>query len=144
MFKEPYCTIEEADLVNDFSSWLSLDDDTKTDALKWGRVYLDSKYRCSTSLSTEDEADAIEARKIANAILGNEYVLGNLFKVIPTDNSALTAKAVKAGSVSISKKFSESSSSPPVDQFPQVTAVLSGYCSLIGASSFRNVNVVRM
>lgn len=143
MFKEPYCTIEEADLVNDFSSWLTLDDETKTDALKWGRVYLDSKYKCSTSLSADDEADAIEARKIANAILGNEYVLGNLFTVVQTDNAVITAKSVKAGSVAISKKYSESSSSVPIDQFPQVTAVLYGYCSLIG-SSFRNVNVVRM
>lgn len=143
MFKEPYCTIAEADLVNDTSTWLSLDDDAKMDALKWGRVYLDSKYRCSTNLTTDEELEAFEAKKIANAILGNEYVLGNLFTVIPTDNAVLTAKSVKAGSVTVSKKYAESSGAPPVDQFPRITSLLYGYCSLIN-SSFRNVNVIRM
>lgn len=140
MFKEPYCTIEEADEVNLSATWIALYDDEKEVALKWGRVYLDSKYKCSSTLTADQESDALEAKKLANALLGEQYALGNMFKPSPNIDSALTEKAVKAGSVSISKKYSEGSGT--FDPFPQVTDVLSGYCSYSSAT-FRNVNVVR-
>lgn len=144
MFKDPYCTVEEADLINTSSTWIGLSDPEKDTALIWGRIYLDSKYKCSTNLPADEVANATEARKVANALLGEQYALGNMFKTSPTNDATVTEKSVKAGSVSISKKYSQASNVQEIiDPFPQVTAVLAGYCSFTSAG-LRNVNVIRM
>lgn len=142
MLKESYCTIEEADSILTSEEWFALSDDSyKTTALEWGRVYLDSKYKCRT-LTLDELEDAVNAKKVANALLGEQYVLGNLFIPSTSNNTQLSAKTVKAGSVSISKKYE--SSSNDYDAFPQVTDVLAPYCSFTGGNSLKQANVVRM
>ena len=142
MLKDPYCTVDEADQIITSDEWFALSsDEYKEIALKWGRIYLDSKYKCRTLTDGTEIADALDAKKVANALLGEQYVLGNLFKASASNNTSLTSKSVKAGSVSISKKFE--SSSDDFDPFPQVTDVLAPYCSFTGETGFRNVNVVR-
>lgn len=149
MFKTPYCTNEEADEVNAGSAeWLALTEDEKTKALQWGRVFLDANYSCSGLAYIEDEdldqldEDFYAALKVANALLGNYYTTGNLFTPSDTGNRVVTEKAVKAGSVSSSKKYSSANSETIYDPYPDVTATLAGYCTRT-SSTMSTISVIK-
>lgn len=138
--KPGYCTVIEADdLLLDNTDWLALDDDTKTTAISWGRVYIDSTY--DLSYEPADDQGFIDALKVANALLAVEYTTNSLFVVSPSGDRILVEKSVKAGSVAVQKKYS-SSSEALIDLFPQVTAVLFPYCGRKN-STFTMAQVVR-
>lgn len=141
MLKEPYCTTIEADTIILTDAWLELPEEEKYLALQWGRVYLDSKYRCRNLYLTEIE-DALNAKKVANALLGEQYSLGTLFTVSATNSAQLVEKTVKAGSVSIGKKY-DSGTGASTDPCPQATDVLAPYCSFISSNSLKQTPVIR-
>jgi hypothetical protein len=137
MFQDPYCTVIEADEVNTSSEWVALSEDQKLSALKWGRIYLDSKYEC---------VDAVpeETLKLANALLGGYHSKSNIFDLSNPGDALITEKSIKAGSVSIGKKFTTGNSnySKTFDLYPDVSAVLSQYCNR-KTSGFSIKSVIR-
>lgn len=144
MLKDAYVTPTEADEFNSSTAWFDLDEDGKTLALQWGRVYLDGKYACAVVYESDPRyEDFSNALKVANARLGDYQAQGKLFIVSDTNDSVITAKSVKAGSVQISKKFATNEyGSSQRDAFPDVALILAPYCAS-SSQSFNQVPVIR-
>ena len=142
MLLDPYCSVSEADTVNTSDSWIVLLDPAKLDALKWGRLYLDGTYSCVANDGTESFTNAL---KLANALLGQYHCKENLFDVSDLSTQLITEKSVKAGSVSINKKYSSGNSSvlAKYDPYPDVTAALKAYCSKAELSGLDFRTVIR-
>lgn len=135
MLNTAYCTVDEANEINNSDAWNVLVEAEKQTALDWGRVYLDKNYYCAGiaffSLTDSETDAAIEnAIKAANAVLGDEYANGNLFEATPTTNRVVAEKMVKAGSVSSKTRYAEPTTGEVYDPFPQVSALLGGICTL--------------
>ena len=128
----PYCKTFEADsYLSSNDAWLDLDDDVKENALFWGRVYLDSNYRCVKFL----QDDAPDEIKFANALLAYDYTQGKLIKKSGTVNGNVTLKRVKAGKVEVETRYNGAhKTSEQVD----VDYLLSSLCNKKGRVSFIN------
>lgn len=147
---DPYCTIVEADAFLDTSSsWNAVSDSEKTTALFWGRTYLDSYYTC---INWDDELvndlypDYPDNLKYANALLADEYIKGNLFKVSATGNKEIVKKRVKAGDVESETTYrgeAGTDSGVGIDPFPEVTSLLAEWCSANIDSGLGNIRLVR-
>lgn len=125
--QEGYATVEYADIVNTgLVTWTALTTAQKEYALSISRFYIDSEYTCSTF--TEPYPDELMT---ANSMLASDYADGTLFQVEDA-GAILIAKTVKAGDVSSSKEYAGRYMSglvTKVDRFPEVTALISSYCS---------------
>jgi hypothetical protein len=98
----PYCTVSEADVyLSDSDSWIDLESSVKQNALFWGRVYLDSNYRCISF----DESNAPDEIKFANALLAKDYTEGNLIKAGGKLSGSVKLKRVKAGKVEVETEY---------------------------------------
>ena len=121
--KDPYCTLAEADSYLDgHSDWESAEDETKQTALFWGRIYIDSKYRCPDL----DETDPSDNIKYANALLAEDYIQGNLLRSDGSKDPVVAKKRVKAGSVETEKSFL---GGQKINYQQDVDALLSGECT---------------
>lgn len=134
---EGYATVAYADLVNTGEAvWTALTTEEKENALSMGRYFIDSTYTCSTF--TEPYPDELQT---ANSLLALEYANDNLFLINDT-SGMLVAKSVKAGSVTISKEYAGRYTSrlqKSIDRYPQITALLTEYCSLASSTSLIRV-----
>jgi hypothetical protein len=134
MLNDAYCTVTEANTVNNTDAWNVLLEAEKETALKWGRVYLDSYYICPnitySNLDPNDEDDLviINVIKAANAVLADKYANGELFEASGTAQAKIAEKQVKAGSVSTRTRYADPTTNATYDPFPDVTSLLSGYC----------------
>lgn len=106
---DPYCTVEFAKDYNKSDEWLGLSGAQKLDALKWGRLYMDGKYSCPDIDEIEEAGGTIPDNvQIANAIYGELYVQGYLFKSqqdLESQGYAKERELVKAGPVTIEEEF---------------------------------------
>jgi len=145
MLPTAYVTAAEADEVNSSVEWLALDVAEKDTALSWGRVYLDSSYRCNDPINEAEPSDNV---RLANSLLGDYYARGLLYPSSEsgdeTGGRTLTAKTVTAGSVSISKSYDESGGSSSIDNYPDVTAAMvNAGCSITGAGGIGSMELIR-
>ena len=107
----------------------------KNDALVKARYFIDSTYVCSppSTLDVTDLSTVPDEYQYANSLLAYEYLLGTLYEYDPLGGQAVVSKKVKADRVEtettytgfMAKKFIKRG-----DKFPEVTALLSTYCSL--------------
>lgn len=127
-----YATVAYANVVNiNSTEWGRASVSEKEYALSISRNYIDSTYTCSTL--TDPYPDEVMT---ANSMLADQYLKGNLFKIDDTSGK-LVQKEVKAGPVTVKKEYAgryQGSVKPRPDQFPEVTTLISGYCTLGGAS----------
>lgn len=118
-----YLTVAEADTVlAGETEWVSASSSKKSDALSFGRAYMDSHYRCNI----QDEDDAPAQVKTANALFALEYLKDNLFK---EPDREVTMERIKAGEVELSESYATSGNARRMDPHPKITAVLAMYCS---------------
>ena len=119
---QSYATIQEADsYLSIHDDWLDLDDDVKTDALLWGRYFIDSNFDCVVDMDDIDEEV-----KYANSLLAYDYnVQGDLF----FDNQRVVkSKKVVAGKVESERTYSSISRDGP-GSMSKVVAVLKSVCN---------------
>lgn len=141
--KTPYATISQADAYfSDNDTWLDLEDSAKDQHLLNGRYYIDSNYSCTDLVEGEDIP---EEYTYANSLLALEDSTSALYAVAENADVSLVRKKVVAGPVSTEKTYSgySSSSKVAVDKYPQVTSVLTGYCSLSSQAGMKTSFVIR-
>lgn len=124
----PYCTLAEADVYLDgVAIWESAEDEAKNSALFWGRVYIDSKYRCP-NLDSDNPTDEI---KFANALLAEDYLNGTLLNSEGDREPFISRKRAKAGSVEVETHYIGGFTK---NNQQDVDALLSGQCYKNGAT----------
>lgn len=98
--KNGYATIAEADAFLDGDvNWKLTSSIRKTEALQFGRYYIDANYQCPYL----DPNDPSESVKYANALYALDYINGELFNAdSPSD---ISVKRVKAGPVETETEF---------------------------------------
>lgn len=141
--KTPYATVAEADVyLSDSDAWSDLDASEKNTHLLNGRYYIDSNYSC-TELS-EDEVIPDEY-KYANSLLALYDSSSSIFAVSATNDNSLVKTKVVAGPVSTEKVYSGygNDSKVMIDKYPQITSLLSGYCSLDNNSGIKTSYIIR-
>jgi len=136
--QEGYADIAYANTIHSSTEWLSANTDKKNYALSMGRYYIDTKYTC-----TEFYDPYPDELLTSNSILAEQYLLGTLYLTPVVDPAGhLTGKEVKAGSVSSKKTYSETrGANMGADRFPEVSLLLSPYCSYSKVSSNRLIRV---
>lgn len=106
----------------------------KENALVKARYYIDSTYTCTPpdTLDTDDLTTVPDEYQVANSILANEYLKGTLYTYDPLGNQAVVSERVKADTVESEVTYSGfmNSNVNKGDKYPEVTALLSVYCSL--------------
>lgn len=128
----PYTSIAEADLTLGLAEpWFSSSNNQKTRALEIGRAYIDTKYSCVEI----DESDVPDPIKIANAELANIYLSNPTAFFGNTTTKGIKRTRVVAGSVESEKEY-DAYASIPVDLYPEITAIISEYCSRTGSMTF--------
>jgi len=143
--KTPYATNLEADAyLSESDAWQDLESSQKTEYLTNGRYFIDSNYTC-TEL---DDADPIpDEYKYANTLLAEMDLSTGIFSIDKTGGSPVVSKKVKAGSVesetSYAGQFSASTKMNAIDPHPQVTSLLSEFCTLNKSSSTKSVSLLR-
>lgn len=118
---DAYVTAVESQVhLAEYADWLALTDAQQDTHLSWGRVYIDSKYRCPY-----DETDSTEDLKHANSLLG--YL--NFLDLLYADKGpSVDSVSVAAGSVSSAKTYSGGyRASTPM--MTQAQALLVGDCT---------------
>ena len=119
---QSYATIAEADAYLALKSdWLALTDPVKTDALLWGRYFIDVNFDCVIDM--DDIDDEV---KYANSLLAYDYFnQGDLF----FDNQlVLKEKKVVAGKVEVEKVWKSHSKDGP-NSMSKVVAILKSVCN---------------
>jgi hypothetical protein len=119
---QTYATEAEADLFLAIHlDWQDADTEIKTDALLWGRYFLDINFDCVIDMDIIDEEV-----KFANSLLAYDYFSqGDLF----FDNQKVVRqKKVVAGKVETERTFFRSSKDGP-DSFSKVVAILKTICN---------------
>ncbi len=138
----PYCEMSFANSVNIASTaWDDADTSDKNMALIYGRLFIDKNYTCVVG-DDEDDWDTSDYTTIpdevqrANAILAEMHISGTLFDT-QAISGPITGKKVKAGSAESETTYmgSFATHSKTVDQKPEITMLLSPYCSY-GANRF--------
>lgn len=121
-----YATIAEASVyLSEVNSWLSASNQSKQNALMWGRYYIDQNYT-----STFDQSAPPTEVKFANALLASDFLTdGDLFY---SNDVPVKSKTVKAGSVEVSKTYQAYSKKPT--SIGRVDAILSSVATRIGGS----------
>ncbi len=138
--KTAYATSAEADVyLATNATWLALTDSEKDAHLLNATYYIDKNYNCTFSDTVEDEAG------YACSILAAKDMASSIYTVDDTGGSSIVEKEVKAGSVLTKKRYggSFSSSASTIDPYPEVSAILGDYCSLIKQNGLSSASVVR-
>lgn len=119
---QSYATVSEADTFLELhEDWVDLDEPIKTDALLWGRYYIDANFDCVV------DYDAIsEEVKYANSLLAYDYFIqGDLF----FDNQkGIKSKKVVAGDVETEKDYGYAKTDKP-NSLSKVIAILKTVCN---------------
>ena len=141
--KVPYATVSEANsFLSESDSWSDLTTSEKEIHLLNGRYFLDSYYTCTL----EDENNIPDEFAYANSLLAEIDLNTGLFIVDKTIGNAVVKKRSVAGDVESEITYSGSRSTVmhlnSIDSYPQVTSILSEYCSITN-SSMNNVNLLR-
>lgn len=144
--KTPYATVSEANsYLADSDEWSDLDTSEKNSHLLNGRYYIDANYSCVIP-TTYGEEVIPEEFKYANSLLANADAIDGLFGIDKTVGNPIVKKRSKAGDVESEITYSGSRSTGvnlnTIDNYPQVTSLLSEYCSRT-KSSLSNVNLLR-
>lgn len=134
-----YTDVTYANSVNQGKAeWDGASSAQKNDALVKSRYYIDSHYTCVTipDMDLDDLTTVPDELQYANALLANEYLAQTLYAYDETGGQSIVKKAVKAGSVGTDVTYSGfmKENVKRGDPYPEVTAILSVYCSR-GASS---------
>ena len=142
--KTPYATVSEANAylkTND--AWSNLSTSEKNNHLINGRYYIDSNYACSEV----DETNISEEYKYANSLLAEIDLATGLFTVDDTVGSPIVEKRVKAGSVESQTLYAGNRSSSlrlnGIDKYPQITSLLSEFCTLKKGSQINSSSLLR-
>ena len=144
-----YCTLIFANANNKSTNWTSQSEDEKNYAITFGRIYIDKKYTCldpddneAWEWDTDDYTTIPDEVQKANAILAEQFVLGNLTSNEPTVSGPIIKKRVKAGSVESETMYKGyySTSSKFNDFQKEVSMLLSPYC-IFGSNSQNLIRV---
>ena len=142
-YLEGYCNITFANSVNESDAWSDASSSEKTMALTYGRLFIDKNYTCSNTdtWDTDDYTTIPDEVQRANAILAEMHLLGTLLSTEPLPSGPITQKKVKAGSVESEVTYmgAYSAGGKNIDQKPEITMLLSPYCTLGG-----NVDLIRV
>jgi len=118
--EQAYATVTDADLYFSTNSvWSALTTEQKTDALLWGRYWIDITYDCSALTDTTREL------VISNCLLALDYVeQGDLFFA---NDSTIKKERIKAGSVETETEYLSGAKQLP-NSAVKVFALLSSIC----------------
>lgn len=130
-----YTDVAYANSVNiGKTEWDAASVSQKNNALILSRYFIDSEYSCVeiTGLDVTDLTTVPDEFQMANALLAYEYLKGTLYTYDPLGNQAIVAKRVKADKVESEVTYSGfmNSNIKKGDPYPEVTALLSPYCSM--------------
>ncbi len=133
-YLEGYCNVSFANAINESDDWSDASTSEKQMAITYGRIFIDKNYTCSdtSEWDTSDYTTIPDEVQRANAILAEMHILGTLLTTDPGVSGPITSKKVKAGSVESETTYLGAYSSTPkrIDQKPEITMLLSPYCSL--------------
>ena len=127
---QAYATLVEANAyLSTKSDWQDGDEELTTDALLWGRYYIDLNFDCVVDYSNiSDEV------KFANSVLAYDYFSqGDLFFV---NSSSIKRKMVKAGSVESETEYASGKTFRP-NSLSKVIAILKPVCNYTKGSLVR-------
>jgi len=139
----PYCTVAFATSINKSDEWSDASVSDKEMALVYGRLFIDQNYSCESDLwDTDDYLTIPDEVQRANAILAEQHVQGVLLPTEDPKSGPIVQKKVKAGSVESETTYQGiySKAGKKIDQKPEVTMILSPYCSLGNG----NKNLIRV
>ena len=129
-----YCELSYANLNNVSTEWSYASVADKNYAITIGRLYIDKNYVCLDSdlWDTTDYTTIPEEVQKANSILAEQYILGLLITTDKKESGPIVKTRVKAGSVESETVYKGyySKSGSKIDEQPEVTMLLSAYCSL--------------
>jgi len=128
-----YCDLAFANSINKSDEWSDADLSDKEMAIIYGRLFIDQAYTCSTDdWDTDDYTTIPDEVQRANALLAEMSILGTLLPLTDQVSGPVTHKKVKAGSVESETTYMGfySTGSKKIDQKPEITMLLSPYCSL--------------
>jgi len=130
----PYTDLAYANTINVGKlEWENASDSQKNNALVQARYFIDSKYTCVAvdDMDVDDLTTVPDEFQVANSLLAYEYILGTLFEYDALGGQAVVAKRVKADKVEVETNYSGFMSGPVKkgDKYPEVTALLSVYCT---------------
>lgn len=115
----------------------------KDDALVKARYFIDSEYTCIEvdGLDVTDLTTVPDEFQYANALLAYEYIKGTLYSYDETGGQSIVKKRVKADKVESDITYSGfmKSNVKRGDRYPEITAILSVYCSLGSNGSLTRV-----
>jgi len=133
-FSTGYCTVSYANSINDNETWDDLSTTQKELAISVGKNYIDSTYTCEDSSLWDitDTTTIPEEIQMANALLANSYITGELTDDSKQTSGPITHKKVKAGSVETSTTYLGfySPSTKISDSNKDITLMISAYCTL--------------
>ena len=79
--QDPYISVTEAeDYLEDSTAWNNATDNEKEQALFWGRVYIDTNFKCIALIA--DPANPSDNIKYANALLAEDWLGGSAIKAV--------------------------------------------------------------
>jgi len=129
-----YCDVAFADTINVSTEWTNATISEKEMAITYGRLFIDKNYSCSDTdeWDTDDYTTIPDEVQRANAILAEQSVQGILLTTDPGFSGPITSTKVKAGSVESEKTYlgAYSTATKKTDQKPEITMLLSPYCTL--------------
>lgn len=138
-----YCDVAFANTVNKSDEWSNASAADKEFSLTMGRLYIDQKYTCSdtSTWDTTDYTTIPDEVQRANAILGEDYIKGELTQTEVPVSGPITSKRVKAGSVESETTYLGyySTATKKFDPKQEVTMLLSPYCTLGGSKTLIRV-----
>ena len=145
--KTPYATVTEANsYLSDSDEWSDLTTTEKNNHLLNGRYYIDANYSCIIETDTNGDEVIPEEFVYANSLLANISTINGLFNVDKTLGNAIVKKKSVAGPVESEITYAGSRSTNTnlnsIDSYPQVTSLLSEYCSR-SKSSMNSINLLR-
>lgn len=129
-----YCDLAFANSINKSDEWSDASSSEKQMAITYGRLFIDQTYTCSDTEDWDvtDYTTIPDEVQRANAILAEYHILGTLLPLTEQVSGPITQKKVKAGSVESETTYmgAYASKGKTIDQKPEITMLLSPYCSL--------------
>lgn len=138
----PLCALAFANQINSGDTdWDAQSDTQKQTAIDWASIYLRANYRFTGFDPLGAISQVPEAVQIACAMLALEQRTKNIFERQTVDRAREEGKTIKAGSVTIQKKYNAELSGTFIDPFPAITGLLARYATLSPQNS--NTKFVR-
>lgn len=143
--KVPYATISEANsYLSGNDAWSALSSSQKNNYLINGRYFIDANYTCSEAV---DMTAIPDEYKFANSLLAGYDLSASLFAVTEHGDNPVTKKKVKAGDVESEVEYAGNRSTSlkmgSIDKYPQVTSLLSEFCTLNSSSGVKCSSLLR-